>query len=498
MELSTLAIALLSIALTYYFLISPKRRSGGKLPPGPRPLPVVGNIFQLGTKPHQSLAQLAKTHGPLMSLHFGSVYTVIVTSPEMAREIFVKHDTDFLNRTVVEAVHAHDHDSISMAFMDVGAEWRALRRICKEQIFSVKSLETSQVLRQEKLHQLRSYVQRCSEGGRVVDIREASFVTTLNLMSATLFSIQATEFDSTATEEFREIMEGVASIVGDPNFADYFPILKRFDPQGVKRKAELYFGKMLVLVEDLLKKRQEERRRDPAYVKKSDLLEKLVDVLNEESEYKLTTKHITHLLLDLFVGGSETTTTSVEWIMSELLINPEKLEKLKEELRRVVGEKNQVQESDIPRLPYFEAVMKEVFRLHPPGPLLLPRKAEREVQIGGYTIPKDTQILVNAWAIGRDPSIWPNPEAFEPERFLSMKMDYKGQDFELIPFGSGKRICPGLSFANRMLPMMVATLIHNFNWKLEVEANAQDVHKGEMFGIAVRRAVPLKAYPHSH
>lgn len=145
MELSTLAIALLSIALTYYFLISPKRRSGGKLPPGPRPLPVVGNIFQLGTKPHQSLAQLAKTHGPLMSLHFGSVYTVIVTSPEMAREIFVKHDQDFLNRTVVEAVHAHDHDSISMAFMDVGAEWRTLRRICKEQIFSVKSLETSQV-----------------------------------------------------------------------------------------------------------------------------------------------------------------------------------------------------------------------------------------------------------------------------------------------------------------------------------------------------------------
>ncbi|KAG6409684.1 hypothetical protein SASPL_127726 [Salvia splendens] len=297
MELSTVAIALLSIALTYYLLISPKRRSGGKLPPGPRPLPVVGNIFQLGTKPHQSLAQLAKTHGPLMSLHFGSVYTVIVTSPEMAREIFVRHDQDFLNRTVVEAVHAHDHDSISMAFMDVGAEWRALRRICKEQIFSVKSLETSQVLRQEKLHQLRTYVQRCSEGGRVVDIREASFVTTLNLMSATLFSIQATEFDSTATEEFREIMEGVASIVGDPNFADYFPILKRFDPQGVKRKAELYFGKMLVLVEDLLKKRQEESRRDAAYVKKNDLLEKLVDVLNEENEYKLTTKHITHLLL---------------------------------------------------------------------------------------------------------------------------------------------------------------------------------------------------------
>nr|AMZ03391.1 cytochrome P450 CYP76AH9 [Plectranthus barbatus] len=497
MDFFTLLAALFLITLTFFlfFKSESKRRGGANLPPGPYPLPIVGNIFQLGKKPHQSLAQLAKIHGPLMSLHFGSVYTVIVTSPEMAKEIFVKNDQAFLNRTVVEAVHAHDHDKISMAFMDVGTEWRTLRRICKEQMFSTQSLETSQGLRQEKLQQLHDFVQRCCDSGRVVDIREASFVTTLNLMSATLFSIQATEFDSNATEEFREIMEGVASIVGDPNFADYFPILKRFDPQGVKRKAELYFGKMLVLVEDLLQKRQEERRRSPSYAKKDDLLERLVDVLNEKNEYKLTTKHITHLLLDLFVGGSETTTTSVEWIMSELLINPEKLAKLKEELKTVVGEKKQVQESDIPQLPYFEAVLKEVFRLHPPGPLLLPRKAECDVQVGSYTIPKETQILVNAWAIGRDPAIWPNPEAFEPERFLSQKMDYKGQDFELIPFGSGRRICPGLSFANRMLPMTVATLIHNFDWKLEVEANAEDVHKGEMFGIAVRRAVPLRAYP---
>nr|UXG91339.1 miltiradiene/abietatriene hydroxylase [Callicarpa americana] len=499
MDLFTLLVVLFSITLTYFlfFRSDSKHRKGAKLPPGPYPLPIVGNIFQLGTKPHQSLAELAKTHGPLMSLHFGSVYTVIVTSPEMAKEIFQKNDQIFLNRTVVEAVHARDHDKISMAFMPVGNEWRTLRKICKEQMFSIQSLEASQGLRQEKLLQLREYVQKCCDRGRVVDIREASFITTLNLMSNTLFSIQATEFDSNATEEFREIMEGVASIVGDPNFADYFPILKPFDPQGVKRKADKYFGKMLAIVEDLLKKRQELRRASPNSPKKSDLLEKLVEVLSEQGrkEYQLTTEHITHLLLDLFVGGSETTTTEVEWIMSELLLNPEKLAKTKEELRTVVGENKQMQESDIPRLPYFEAVIKEVFRLHPPGPLLLPRKADCDVEVGGYTIPKETQILVNVWAMGRDPSLWSNAEAFEPERFLDKKLDFKGQDFELIPFGSGRRICPGLSFANRMLPMTVATLIHNFDWKLEVEANASDVHKGEMFGIAVRRAVPLRAFP---
>lgn len=294
MDLSTLLLALFSITLTYFIFFKSKSKQP-RLPPGPYPLPIVGNIFQLGTKPHQSLANLAKTYGPLMSLRFGSVYTVIVTSPEMAKEIFVRNDQAFLNRTVVEAVHATDHAKISMAFMDVGSEWRSLRRICREKMFSVQSLEASQGLRLEKLQKLGDYVQKCSENGRVVDIRDASFITTLNLMSATLFSIQATDFDSEATEEFREIMEGVASIVGDPNFADYFPILKPFDPQGVKRKAELYFGKMLVIVEDLLNKRQEERRIAPDGPRKDDLLETLVDILNQDSQ--LSTKHITHLLL---------------------------------------------------------------------------------------------------------------------------------------------------------------------------------------------------------
>nr|WET52778.1 cytochrome P450 76AH60 [Ajuga reptans] len=494
MDLNTILIAVAAIIVTYVVFFR-KSSKGKNLPPGPYPLPIVGNMLQLGTKPHQSLAKLAKIHGPLMGLHFGSVYTVIVTSPEMAKEIFVKNDQVFINRSVVEAVHATDHNKISVAFMDVGNEWRTLRRICKEKIFSVQSLEASQVLRQEKLQKLREYVEKCSDNGRAVDIREASFVTTLNLMAATLFSIHAADFDSTETQVFGEIMEGVASIVGDPNLADYFPILKPFDLQGVKKKAEKYFGKMLVIVGDLLKKRQDERRSNPKYVMKKDLLESLVDVLDQSSEYQLTTEHITHLLLDLFVGGAETTTTSVEWIMSELLVNADKLAILKKELKSVIGDRTMV-ESDIPKLPYFEAVLKEVFRLHPPGPLLLPRKAGQDVKVGGYDIPKGTQILVNAWAMGRDPAIWKNPEAFEPERFLGeKKIDYKGQDFELIPFGAGRRICPGLSFENRMLPMMTATLIHNLDWKLEIGAEEGDVHRGERFGIAVRRSTPLKAFP---
>nr|AMZ03392.1 cytochrome P450 CYP76AH8 [Plectranthus barbatus] len=489
METITLLLALFFIALTYF--ISSRRRRN--LPPGPFPLPIIGNMLQLGSKPHQSFAQLSKKYGPLMSIHLGSLYTVIVSSPEMAKEILQKHGQVFSGRTIAQAVHACDHDKISMGFLPVANTWRDMRKICKEQMFSHHSLEASEELRHQKLQQLLDYAQKCCEAGRAVDIREASFITTLNLMSATMFSTQATEFDSEATKEFKEIIEGVATIVGVANFADYFPILKPFDLQGIKRRADGYFGRLLKLIEGYLNERLESRRLNPDAPRKKDFLETLVDII-EANEYKLTTEHLTHLMLDLFVGGSETNTTSLEWIMSELVINPDKMAKVKEELKSVVGDEKLVNESDMPRLPYLQAVIKEVLRIHPPGPLLLPRKAESDQVVNGYLIPKGTQILFNAWAMGRDPTIWKDPESFEPERFLNQSIDFKGQDFELIPFGSGRRICPGMPLANRILHMTTATLVHNFDWKLE-EGTADADHKGELFGLAVRRATPLRIIP---
>nr|AMZ03402.1 cytochrome P450 CYP76AH15 [Plectranthus barbatus]UPO25013.1 cytochrome P450 CYP76AH15 [synthetic construct] len=490
METMTLLLPLFFIALTYF--LSWRRRRN--LPPGPFPLPIIGNLLQIGSKPHQSFAQLSKKYGPLMSVQLGSVYTVIASSPEMAKEILQKHGQVFSGRTIAQAAQACGHDQISIGFLPVATTWRDMRKICKEQMFSHHSLESSKELRHEKLQKLLDYAQKCCEAGRAVDIREAAFITTLNLMSATLFSTQATEFDSEATKEFKEVIEGVAVIVGEPNFADYFPILKPFDLQGIKRRANSYFGRLLKLMERYLNERLESRRLNPDAPKKNDFLETLVDIIQAD-EYKLTTDHVTHLMLDLFVGGSETSATSLEWIMSELVSNPSKLAKVKAELKSVVGEKKVVSESEMARLPYLQAVIKEVLRLHPPGPLLLPRKAGSDQVVNGYLIPKGTQLLFNVWAMGRDPSIWKNPESFEPERFLNQNIDYKGQDFELIPFGSGRRICPGMPLADRIMHMTTATLVHNFDWKLEDGAGDAD-HKGDdPFGLAIRRATPLRIIP---
>lgn len=181
--------------------------------------------------------------------------------------------------------------------------------------------------------------------------------------------------------------------------------------------------------------------------------------------------------------------------MAELLRNPEILSKARAELDEIIGKGNAVEESYVSRLPYLQAIIKETFRLHPVVPLLLPRKADADVEIGGFTIPKGAQIMVNVWAIGRDKDIWEDPNAFKPERFLGSELDVRGRSFELLPFGAGRRICPGLPLALRMLPLMLGTLILSFDWKLENGLKPKDVDMNEKFGITLEMAKPLRAVP---
>lgn len=195
------------------------------------------------------------------------------------------------------------------------------------------------------------------------------------------------------------------------------------------------------------------------------------------------------------VAGSDTTSSTFQWAMAELMHNPEVLSKAQLELNEVIGKGNPVEESDIARLPYLQAIIKETFRMHPAGPLLVPRKAESDVEIEGLTVPKGAQVLVNAWAIGRDPSIWDDPNSFKPERFLGSEIDVRGRNFELLPFGSGRRICPGLPLAMRMLHLMLGSIIHFFDWKLEDGVTPQSMSMDDKCGLALEMAKPLRAIP---
>lgn len=199
---------------------------------------------------------------------------------------------------------------------------------------------------------------------------------------------------------------------------------------------------------------------------------------------------------EIFLAGSETTSSTIEWAMTELVSNWECMEKVKSELERVVGRGREVEESDIDNLPYLQAVVKETLRLHPPIPLLVPRRATKDTTFMAYHIPKDTQVLVNAWAIGRDPSFWDQPLDFKPQRFMDCtNIDYKGQHFGFIPFGAGRRICAGLPLGHRILHLVLGSLLHRFHWELQPHVTPSTVDKREKIGITMRKLQPLLLVP---
>nr|WJZ49112.1 cytochrome P450 [Isodon lophanthoides var. gerardianus] len=486
---------LVVIVLVYLAVVawSQVKRKGRKMPPGPYPLPIVGNIFQVDSSNiHKSFAQLSKKYGPLMSLQLGGTSSVVISSPEVSRETMTMRGSS--NRASLQAFNAHDHLKFSVGFLPVDSpKWKHMRKICQEQMFTNHSLGKSQWLRHKKLQQLIDYVQNCCDAGRAVNIRDAAFTTTLNLMSATLFTDDAVEFDSKTVAELKDVMTAILAVISTPNFADFFPILRFLDPQGLRKLADRQFGRLLSLIKNQIDQRLESRRANSSH-HHNDFLETLLDVSSTpDSGYDLTIDDIAHLLFDLYFAGSDSTMVAIEWVMTELMQHPDVLSKAKEELRNVIGDRKMIDEAEIPSLPYLGAVIKESFRLRPAVPLLSPRKAIEDMEINGYFIPKDTTIILNAWAISRDPSVWPNPESFEPQRFLNNNIDYKGQSSQLTPFGSGRRICPGLPLAHRTLFTVVATLIHNFDWKFAEGESKRN--KEVLVGGSLHRESPLMVIP---
>ena len=191
-------------------------------------------------------------------------------------------------------------------------------------------------------------------------------------------------------------------------------------------------------------------------------------------------------------GGTDTTHMLMDWVMAELIRKPKILEKLQDEVRQVIQGKSEVTEDDLPRMPYLKAVIKETSRLHCPLPLLVPRQSTQDINLMGYNISAGTQVIVNAWAIGRDPNIWDNPKEFQPERFLKSSIDFRGFHFELIPFGGGRRSCPGISFATVVTELALARLLHNFNFSLPDGVTPEDIDMTEAAGsINVSRKLPL-------
>ncbi|KAL3525730.1 hypothetical protein ACH5RR_014102 [Cinchona calisaya] len=490
MDALTVVLVLL-FCLTLIRGLSSLTRRVKKHPPGPVPLPLIGNLHLLGDQPHKSLAKLAKTHGPIMSLKLGQLNTVVISSSTIAKEVLQKQDLAFSTRSIPDSVHAHNHAHQSVVWLPVESRWRSLRRIMNYNIFSANRLDAYQHLRYKKVQELVDYCRKNCLAGVAVDIGRAGFMTSLNLLSNTIFSKDLTDPFSDSAKEFKDLIWEIMVEAGKPNLVDYFPLLKKLDPQGVRHRMTIHFDKVLKLFEGLIDERLEKRKPGD---ERRDVLDELLTT-GEESPEEIDRTHIEHMFLDLFGAGTDTTSSTLEWAMSELLRHPEKMKKAQSELAEAIGKGKAIQEADVARVPYLHCIVKETLRLHPPVPFLIPRRVEQEVDLCGYNVPKGSQVLVNAWAICRDEAVWENALVFKPERFLESEIDIRGQDFELIPFGAGRRICPGLSLAARMVPAMLGSLLNSFDWKLEGGIEPKELDMEEKFGITLQKAHPLLAVP---
>nr|QWK52446.1 cytochrome P450 76C3-1 [Isatis tinctoria] len=485
----------------FFFFVTVKTRSNSRgscrvtLPPGPQKLPVVGNIFQVGYTPHRSLTALSKTYGPIMGLKLGSLTTIVISSPEAAKEALKTQDHLLSARTFNDPVRVFDHHEFSVAWGPPSARWRFLRKITTMHLLSTQRLNDMESLRMKKVEELMSFINKCCERGEAVDMARAFFVTALNIISNALFSTDFATHDSMSSHEFHNTVISLMNVTGKPNVGDYLPFLRFLDLQGTRKEATLCTERLFKIFQDFIDTRMAERlsQTEPKEISSFDMLDTLLD-LTQEKNGELSLNGIKHLVQDLFTAGTDTNSTTMEWAMSELLRNPEKMVKAQSEIRQVIGANGVVQECVIPRLPYLLAIVKETLRLHPPAPLI-PRKAESDVHIFGFLVPKNASVLVNVFAIGRDSRVWENPMRFEPERFLLREIDVKGKDFELIPFGAGRRMCPGMSMALRTMYLVLASLLYSFDWEVQNGVVPENMDMSDAFGVTLRKAKPLRAVP---
>ncbi|KAL2933067.1 Flavonoid 3'-monooxygenase [Bienertia sinuspersici] len=489
------ATCLLSIALV--ILTNHFRRSKLNLPPGPKPWPIIGNFNLIGPLPHRSLHELSKKYGHVMMLQFGSVPVLVGSSVEMAKLFLRTYDLIFSGRPKTSAGKYTTYNYSNITWSQYGPYWRQARKMCLMELFSVKRLESYEYIREEELNSVLRGI--FNTNGKTIMLKDHLTTLSLNVISRMVLGKRYLDKDDqeetiVTPEEFKLMLDELFLLNGVFNLGDWIPCIKYFDVQGYVKRMKNVGEKFDRFMEHVLDEHNARREKEKENWVPKDMVDVLLQLADDSNlEVKLERIGVKAFSQDLIAGGTESSAVTVEWAISELIRRPEIIAKATEELDRVIGKERWVQEKDIQNLPYIRAIAKETMRLHPVAPMLVPRMAREQVKVEGYDIPKGTVILVNTFTIQRDPNVYERPEEFRPERFIGNDIDVKGQSFELLPFGTGRRMCPGYSLGLKVIQSSLANLIHGFEWKLPDKMNPEDMNMDEIFGLSNPKKDPLTA-----
>ncbi|KAF3513213.1 hypothetical protein F2Q69_00001414 [Brassica cretica] len=484
MEIILMLSLCLTTLLALLLLKSILKRTATKVnvPPSPWRLPVIGNLHQVGLHPHRSLRSLSFRYGPLMLLHFGRVPVLVVSSGEVAYEVMKTHDLKFANRPRSKAVHRIMNGGRDVVFAPYGEYWRQMKRVCILNLLTNKMVGSFEKVREEEVNAMIEKLEKASRSSSSENLSEL-FITLPSDVTSRVALGRKHSDDETARDlknRVRQIME----LLGEFPIGEYVPSLAWIDRiRGFNDKVEEVSRRFSDLMDKVVQEHLE------AGKKKVDFVDILLAIEGEMSNG----------FQDMFIGGTSTTSTLLEWTMTELIRHPECMKKLQDEIRSSsIPNSSYIKEEKVEKMKYLKAVIKEVLRLHPSLPLILPRVLSEDVKLMEYNIAAGTEVIINAWAIQRDTAIWGlEAEEFKPERHLDSPTDYRGKDLNYIPFGSGRRICPGIGFALGLAEVAVANLVGRFDWRVGFRPKGDQSDIAEAVGIDVCRKFPLIAFPSS-
>ncbi|GAB2269751.1 hypothetical protein Dimus_004673 [Dionaea muscipula] len=493
-------ILLIPLLLFLFFLLLTKPLKRKNLPPSPRTLPIIGNLHQLGKYPHRSLRSLSRQYGDLMLLHLGSKPTLVVSSARAAQEIMKTHDAIFSNRPQKTTASKLLYDGKDISVAPFGEYWRQMRSILVVKLLSNNRVRSFRHVREEETALMIEKIKRM--GQEPMDLSEMFVTLMSDVVCRVALGRKYSGGGIAAAANFKDILKELMELLGSFYVGDFIPWLAWIHRlNGLDGRVDKMVKQFDEFVEGIIeehvewqKKQKLENSDDPD--KDEESVKDFVDVLlevqrDEKAGFPVGRDTIKALILDVFTAGTDTTYTVLEWAMTELLRHPQVMKRLQAEVRGIVETRDEISEGHLEEMRYLKAVMKETLRLHPPLPLLVPRESTKDIQLNGYDIAAGTRVIINAWAIHTDPVHWEEPEKFRPERFLDSSVDFKGQDFPLIPFGAGRRGCPGISFAVANNEFVLANLMHRFDWALTAATEGATLDMSETAGLTAHRKNPL-------
>ncbi|TXG59527.1 hypothetical protein EZV62_014100 [Acer yangbiense] len=465
------------------------------LPPGPSPIPILGNLHLMKLPVHRTLYKLSQKYGPVFSLRFGSRFVTVVTSSSVVEKCFTKSDVVLANRPKFLAGKHVGYNYANIVNAPYGDHWRNLRRISALEIFSTTRINKFQSIRKDEVLQLLKKLSRDSlRGGpdaaaasAKVELRplltELTFNGVLRMVSGKRFHGGD---DGGEASTFRELMAEVMDASQTSNPVDFLPILKWIKYSGYEKKLMRLGQRTDEFLQNLIEEHHRQKVEENDSQSRNTMIDHLLSLQESQPEY-YTDQMIKGLVLVLFVAGTDTSAVTLEWAMAELLNRPDILKKARAELDGEIGNTRLIDESDLPKLRYLQSIVFETLRLYPVTPLLLPHTPSEDCMIGGYNVPRDTIVFVNAWAIHRDPTLWDDPTRFDPDRFVNGPEDLAQK---ILTFGLGRRACPGSGLAHRTLGLTLGSLIQCFDWERVCE---KKIDMSEVGGLTMNLVQPLEA-----